>query len=131
MKQTLVVGIFSGITFSGKSFFMRKFLQLQKFPNAFRVSMDEIRVRFWGDRSSSEAEKIYRNELVRQEIKTKLIIERAPQVLVEAPMLTNKFHQLPMVKAMDEATWYLQKMDKKDPSKYDFALFGLGVIEKY
>jgi uncharacterized protein (TIGR02757 family) len=30
-----------------------------------------------------------------------------------------------------ELTEYLRKMDKDDPVKYDFALFGLGVIEKY
>jgi uncharacterized protein (TIGR02757 family) len=30
-----------------------------------------------------------------------------------------------------ELTDYLRTMDKNDPVKYDFALFGLGVIEKY
>jgi hypothetical protein len=30
-----------------------------------------------------------------------------------------------------ELTAYLSKLDKDDPVKYDFALFGLGVIEKY
>jgi len=30
-----------------------------------------------------------------------------------------------------ELTAWLQTLDKKDPVKYDFALFGLGVIEKY
>ena len=30
-----------------------------------------------------------------------------------------------------ELTAYLRKLDKNDPAKYDFALFGLGVIEKY
>lgn len=30
-----------------------------------------------------------------------------------------------------ELTAYLSKLDKNDPVKYDFALFGLGVIEKY
>jgi uncharacterized protein (TIGR02757 family) len=30
-----------------------------------------------------------------------------------------------------ELTQHLQKMDPDDPVKYDFALFGLGVIEKY
>ena len=29
-----------------------------------------------------------------------------------------------------ELTWALRDMDKKDPVKYDFALFGLGVMEK-
>jgi len=30
-----------------------------------------------------------------------------------------------------ELTSYLRTLDPQDPVKYDFALFGLGVIEKY
>ena len=30
-----------------------------------------------------------------------------------------------------ELTSYLRSLDKDDPVKYDFALFGLGVVEKY
>lgn len=30
-----------------------------------------------------------------------------------------------------ELTSYLRKLDKADPAKYDFALFGLGVVEKF
>jgi uncharacterized protein (TIGR02757 family) len=30
-----------------------------------------------------------------------------------------------------ELTQYLRTLDAKDPVKYDFALFGLGVMEKY
>lgn len=34
-------------------------------------------------------------------------------------------------KAVDELTQNLRKLDAKDPIKYDFALFGLGVFEKF
>ncbi|HEY9363221.1 MAG TPA: TIGR02757 family protein [Chitinophagaceae bacterium] len=34
-------------------------------------------------------------------------------------------------KAAIELTHELQKLDKNDPVKYDFALFGLGILEKY
>ena len=34
-------------------------------------------------------------------------------------------------KALLELDTSLRKMDPKDPSKYDFALFGLGVFEKF
>jgi uncharacterized protein (TIGR02757 family) len=34
-------------------------------------------------------------------------------------------------KAVDELDGYLRQMDKNDPVKYDFALFGLGVFEKF
>jgi len=30
-----------------------------------------------------------------------------------------------------ELTGYLRTLDKNDPVKYDFALFGLGAIEKF
>ena len=30
-----------------------------------------------------------------------------------------------------ELTSYLRKFDQHDPVKYDFALFGLGVVEKF
>jgi uncharacterized protein (TIGR02757 family) len=34
-------------------------------------------------------------------------------------------------KALDELDSQLRLMDSKDPVKYDFALFGLGVFEKF
>ncbi len=34
-------------------------------------------------------------------------------------------------KAVEEITSYLQKLDRNDPVKYDYALFGLGVFEKF
>jgi uncharacterized protein (TIGR02757 family) len=34
-------------------------------------------------------------------------------------------------KAVNELTMDLRKFDPKDPVKYDFALFGLGVFEKF
>jgi uncharacterized protein (TIGR02757 family) len=33
--------------------------------------------------------------------------------------------------AAEELTCNLRKFDKVDPVKYDFALFGLGVVEKF
>jgi hypothetical protein len=30
-----------------------------------------------------------------------------------------------------ELTGHLRKLDRNDPVKYDFALFGLGVMEKF
>jgi hypothetical protein len=34
-------------------------------------------------------------------------------------------------KAVEELDASLRKFDSKDPVKYDFALFGLGVFEKF
>ena len=43
-------------------------------------------------------------------------------------LLTRKQND---AKALTELDTSLRKMDKKDPVKYDFALFGLGVFEKF
>jgi len=43
-------------------------------------------------------------------------------------LLTRKQNDFKAVKELDNS---LRKFDKKDPVKYDFALFGLGVFEKY
>ncbi|APG64279.1 TIGR02757 family protein [Tenacibaculum todarodis] len=43
-------------------------------------------------------------------------------------VLTRKQNDWKAVREMDAA---LRKLDKKDPSKYDFALFGLGVFEQF
>jgi uncharacterized protein (TIGR02757 family) len=34
-------------------------------------------------------------------------------------------------KAVEEVTKTLRKFDPEDPVKYDFALFGLGIFEKF
>ena len=34
-------------------------------------------------------------------------------------------------RALDELDFNLREMDREDPVKYDFALFGLGVFEKF
>jgi uncharacterized protein (TIGR02757 family) len=34
-------------------------------------------------------------------------------------------------KAVEEVTGTLRKFDPADPAKYDFALFGLGIFEKF
>ncbi|MEX1383787.1 DUF2400 family protein, partial [Lutibacter sp.] len=43
-------------------------------------------------------------------------------------LLTRKQND---AKALTELDASLRKMDKNDPVKYDFALFGLGVFEKF
>jgi uncharacterized protein (TIGR02757 family) len=49
--------------------------------------------------------------------------------------VAKRFNLLPRKQidwqAAIELTTYLRKLDPNDPVKYDFALFGLGVIEKF
>lgn len=54
---------------------------------------------------------------------------------VHVARVAKRFHLLERKQidwqAAEELTTYLKKLDPMDPAKYDFALFGLGVIEKY
>ena len=54
---------------------------------------------------------------------------------VHVARVANRFNLLESKQidwqAAEELTTYLKKLDPMDPAKYDFALFGLGVIEKY
>lgn len=50
------------------------------------------------------------------------------RVARELNLLSRKQNDL---KAVLELTKSLQKFDKNDPTKYDFALFGLGIFEKF
>ncbi|HQL70614.1 MAG TPA: DUF2400 family protein, partial [Bacteroidales bacterium] len=34
-------------------------------------------------------------------------------------------------KAVEELTTVLRKLDSKDPARYDYALFGLGIYENF
>jgi uncharacterized protein (TIGR02757 family) len=49
--------------------------------------------------------------------------------------VAKRFNLLPRKQldwqAAEELTTYLRKLDPSDPVKYDFALFGLGVVEKF
>jgi uncharacterized protein (TIGR02757 family) len=50
------------------------------------------------------------------------------RVATRFSLLTRK--QVDWLAAL-ELTSYLKELDSKDPAKYDFALFGLGVVEKF
>jgi uncharacterized protein (TIGR02757 family) len=50
------------------------------------------------------------------------------RVATRFKLLTRK--QVDWLAAL-ELTGYLRELDSKDPAKYDFALFGLGVVEKF
>ncbi len=107
------VNIISGLTLSGKSRLLSQLTQHPEFRDAAVVSMDEVRMRYWGSRGGggkndlTPTEKIYRNKLVRDEIRNLLVTSDVPSVLVEVPMLTREHHQKPMVAMIGEAREYV------------------------
>lgn len=105
------INVISGMTGSGKSWLLEKILSLPQHKTAVLVRMDEIGKRFWGDRWITKTERVYRNELTRNEIKTLLIVYGAKTLFLEAPMLTRKNHQEPFVAMIRSAEKYLQAIE--------------------
>jgi hypothetical protein len=112
MIDRRIVGIISGLTFTGKSFTMKKLISLAQFRNAAVIEMEEIRKRYWGERYTYESLKNFRNELTRMEIKRLLLIEERDMVLAEIPMLTDIYHQRPMVSMLQDASLCLAGIQK-------------------
>lgn len=96
-----VVGVFSGLVFSGKTWWLERIMQLSQFAGAPRLQMDLIRRKLWGSKVLTPLEHRFKNEVVRQELMRLLIIQGPPLVFMEAVMLTRKYHQLPLVTTIE------------------------------
>src|SRR3989344_3980805 len=107
------INVLSGITGSGKSWLLKKMLERPEFQNTVHVQMDVIGKRVWGDRWITPTERVFRNELTRNEIKMKLIVEKAKIVFLEMPLLTRKYHQKPLVAVARDTERYLQAIEKE------------------
>lgn len=122
------VNVISGLTLSGKSWLLEKLLQIPEFRSAAVIRMDDIRKQFWGDKPITSVEGIFRNELTRMMIKAQLIIDEAPLILVELPMLSRKNHQEPFVQMIRETEWFIQEIEKERADKEGRALSELTTV---
>ena len=87
-----------GITTGGKSYWQEKIREALDLPRNYGVDLDEVRVENFGrERRLTDEEHLFKNELVRIEVKKRFIIDKAETVIVGAVMLTIRNHQLPMV----------------------------------
>ena len=119
-NQRILVGVFSGLVFSGKSFFRTWVMSLPDYKDAVFVAMDDIRQRFWPKRSDThivKTEHVFKNEATRFEVKTKLIIERPLAVFLEMVMLTREAHQRPFVEMIKSVNEYLQTIGREEPQR--------------
>ncbi|OHB13715.1 MAG: hypothetical protein A3G05_02190 [Candidatus Zambryskibacteria bacterium RIFCSPLOWO2_12_FULL_45_14] len=113
----MLVGVFSGLVFSGKSFFRNWVMGLPEYKDAVFVSADAVRNRLYGDRSDThitKTEHVFKNEVTRSDVKTKLIVERPPAVFLEMVMLTREAHQRPFVEMVESANLYLQTIEQEE-----------------
>lgn len=107
-RNILVV---SGPTLSGKSWLLEQLAALPEFQNATVVRMDDIRRQFWGERTLTSTEGVFRNELTRNEVKKQLIVDGVETVLLEMPLLTRLHHQQPLVEMVKSTQAYIQAME--------------------
>lgn len=118
--RRILVGVFSGLVFSGKSFFRTWVMSLPEYKDTVFVAMDDVRQRFWPTRSDThitKTEHVFKNEATRFEVKTKLIVERPPAVFLEMVMLTREAHQRPFVEMVKSADWYLQAIEREEAER--------------
>ena len=105
------VNVMSGAICVGKSRLVKELLKLPEFRDAATVTLDQVGIRHWGRRIMTKTEKVYRNELARNEVKEQLIVNWAEHVLVDMPMLTRANHQKPFVEMIGDAERYLRLID--------------------
>ena len=105
------INILSGLICTGKSAYLRKLMGRPEFRDATTVSLDDIGILYWGRRTMTGTEKIYRNQLAREEVQRRIIVDGAQTVLLEMVMLTRKKHQEPFVRMVADTEQYLRLIE--------------------
>ena len=72
------------------------------------MGLNEVGIRYFGKRIMTKTEKVYRNQLAREEIQRRIIVDGASQILLDMPMLTRENHQEPFVRMVEETNRYLE-----------------------
>lgn len=100
--------VLSGLECTGKTTYLRKLMSRSEFRDAISISLDDVGVRYWRQRVMTRTEKVYRNQLAREEIERRIIVDGVKTVLLEMVMLTRKNHQNPFVRMVAETKDYLR-----------------------
>jgi len=117
-QSRILLGVFSGLTLSGKSFFRTWAMNLPEYKLAVFVAMDDVRQRLWPARSSNtKTEHVFKNEATRFEVKTRLIVEKPPVMFLEMGMLTREAHQRPLMEMVESANGYLQAIEREQAER--------------
>lgn len=120
MAKRILIGVFSGLTYSGKSFFRDWVMALPEFKRARLVAMDNTRERLWPGRADAHitaTEHVFKNETTRFEVKTMLIVEKPSALFLEMVMLTRAAHQRPFVEMIGDANRYLQIIEREEAKR--------------
>lgn len=107
----MCINVLSGLICVGKSTYLEQLTRVPEFRDAVSVSLDEVGVRHWGGRTMTKTEKVYRNQLAREEVQRRIIVDGAENVLLEMVMLTRKNHQEPLIRIVEETERYLRVIE--------------------
>ncbi|MBI2098125.1 MAG: hypothetical protein HYT49_00470 [Candidatus Wildermuthbacteria bacterium] len=119
-RKRILVVVFSGLVYSGKSFFRNWVMSLPEYKDAVLVSMDDTREFLWPGRSDAHitrTEHVFKNEATRFVVKAKLIVERPQVLFLEMMMLTRDSHQRPFVEMIHDAKRYLQAIEREEAER--------------
>lgn len=108
--------VISGLISAGKSWLLERLVPNYPPETTALIQIDDVQQKYWGRFDGgvlTTTERVYRNELVRNEVKTALIVDGARTVFVEAVMLTRQLHQRPFREMVNSAEDYLQAIAKE------------------
>lgn len=92
-----------GLGTTGKSFWAERLFKHYESDRTHLVDLDEVRIANWGrERQLTDEEHLFKNEILRLEVKKKFLIHQARIVVVNATMLTVERHQRPFVQMARE-----------------------------
>lgn len=108
---TVNINVISGLICVGKSTLLQRLKREPQFQDACFIELDKVGIRHWGHaRKLTKTEKIYRNQLAREEVQTQIIVQGKRTVFLEMVMLTHGYHQEPFVRMAEETRFYLRKI---------------------
>lgn len=118
--NNITVCVISGLTFSGKSFLSNWLITQPEFKDVCQVAMDDVRQQVWGNKSLTCTEHVFKNELTRNIVKAKIIVERPRMIFLEMVMLTREYHQKPFLEMVQSASRYADRIqNEKGEGKVD------------
>lgn len=94
MRRRII--LLCGIGTTGKSHWSKILMAFLANENPVFVDLDEVRIKYWGDRILSDEEHLLKNSLARMEVMQQFV-ENAGTVIFNATTLTEKYHQIPLI----------------------------------
>lgn len=123
------VFLFCGLGTTGKSYWTNRVLKrVSNQRNIIVVDLDQVRIQNWGNHKLSDAEHLFKNKLALIEVQKAFVVQKAETVILNMTMLTQKKHQVPFIKMLQETQEILGKIKNgtaSNPTKYSIEILAL------